>query len=114
MIVKAVCSEFEEIKKVPLQELDHNLELDNLMSIYVPPIKQALRHNFSDFKQTIATLRGPEGCQWDKKKTHMSLRQYLLEERYELIDAINNYDDEILIDDIVYIFLQIILHLHTG
>src|SRR5699024_3366536 len=41
MIVKAVGSEFEEIKKVPLHELDHNLELDNLMSIYVPPIKQA-------------------------------------------------------------------------
>src|SRR5699024_11670475 len=50
MIVKAVGSEFEEIKKVSLHELDHNLELDNLMSIYVPPIKHALRHNFSDFK----------------------------------------------------------------
>src|SRR5699024_12365423 len=58
----------------------------------ISPIKQALRHNFSDFKQTTATLRGPEGCQWDEKQTHMSLRQYLLEESYELIEAINNKD----------------------
>lgn len=114
MIVKAVGSEFEEIKKVPLHELDHNLELDNLMSIYVPPIKQALRHNFSDFKQTIATLRGPEGCQWDKKQTHMSLRQYLLEESYELIEAINNNDDENIIEELGDILLQVMLHSQIG
>src|SRR5699024_11847901 len=67
MIVKAVGNELEEIKKVTLHELDHNLELDNFMSIYVPPIKQALRNNFTDFKQTIDTLRGIEVIKLDKK-----------------------------------------------
>ncbi|HLR59696.1 MAG TPA: nucleoside triphosphate pyrophosphohydrolase [Pseudogracilibacillus sp.] len=114
VIVKAVGSEHEEIKKVALHELDHKLELDNLMSIYVPPTNEKLRHTFSDFKQTIATLRGPDGCEWDKKQTHMSLRKYLLEESYELIEAINNQDDENIIEELGDVLLQVMLHSQIG
>src|SRR5699024_10318135 len=114
MIVKAVGSKFEEIKKVPLHELDHNLELDNLMSIYVPPIKQTLRHTFSDFKQTITTLRSPEDCKWNKKQSYMILRKYLLEESYELIKANNNNDNENIIEELGDILLQVMLHSQIG
>ncbi len=113
-IVKAVGSQREEINKVPLYELDHKLELDNLMSIYIPPTNEKLRHTFSDFKQTIATLRGPDGCEWDKKQTHTSLRKYLLEESYELIEAINNNDDENMIEELGDVLLQVMLHSQIG
>lgn len=114
MIVKAVGSEQEEVKKMPLYQLDHQLELSNLMSVYVPPTKLPLRHTFLDFKQTIATLRGPNGCEWDKKQTHMSLRKYLIEESYELIEAINNDDEENLIEELGDVLLQVMLHSQIG
>lgn len=113
-IVKAVGSEQEEVKKVPLYMLDHQLELNNLMSVYVPPTKTALRHTFSDFRQTIKTLRGPNGCEWDKKQTHLSLRKYLLEEAYELIEAINNDDEENIIEELGDVLLQVMLHSQIG
>lgn len=113
-IVKEVGSQNEEIIKVRLYELDHKLELNNLMSVYVPPIKEKLRHSFSDFKQTIATLRGPDGCEWDRKQTHTSLRKYLLEESYELVEAINNNDDENMIEELGDVLLQVMLHSQIG
>lgn len=114
VIVKSVGSENEEVRRVPLYKLDHQLELDNLMSVYVPPTTEHLRHTFTDLKQTIATLRGPNGCEWDKKQTHSSLRKYLLEESYELIQAINNQDDENIIEELGDVLLQVMLHSQIG
>lgn len=113
-IVKAVGSQQEKIIKVPLYKLDHELELDNLMSVYVPPTQTRLRHTFSDFKKTIATLRGPNGCEWDKKQTHQSLRKYLIEEAYELVEAINNNDEENMVEELGDVLLQVMLHSQIG
>ncbi len=113
-IVKAVGSQQEKIIKVPLYKLDHELALDNLMSVYVPPTQTRLRHTFSDFKKTIATLRGPNGCEWDKKQTHQSLRKYLIEEAYELVEAINNNDEENMVEELGDVLLQVMLHSQIG
>ena len=45
-----------------------------------------------ELRQTIARLRAPGGCPWDREQTHLSLRKYLLEETYEALDALDAGD----------------------
>ena len=62
------------------------------------------------FQETIAYLRAPEGCPWDRQQTHQSLRTNLLEETYEVIDAIDGDDPDLLLEEIGDLLLQIVLH----
>ena len=62
------------------------------------------------FEELIAHLRAPEGCPWDKKQTHDSLRKYLLEETYEALDALDQKNMEGLKEELGDILLQIVLH----
>ena len=57
-----------------------------------------------------ARLRAPDGCPWDRKQTHRSLRPYLLEEAYETLDAIENGTPADLAEELGDLLLQIILH----
>ena len=79
-IVTAAGSSQEKVTKVALFELDHGMELSNLTSIYVPPVKQdELKYReFSKLRQIIAKLRGPNGCPWDQKQTHESLKKIFI------------------------------------
>jgi tetrapyrrole methylase family protein/MazG family protein len=76
--------------------------------IYVPPLPQA--SSFERFQETIAHLRAPEGCPWDRKQTHESLRPYLLEETYEVLDALDTGDVSDLREELGDLLLQIVLH----
>ncbi len=49
-------------------------------------------HTFEDLLEVVSTLLGPEGCPWDKKQTLLTLRNYLIEEAFEVVDAINRHD----------------------
>ncbi len=69
-----------------------------------------MKKNFNDLKQTIATLRGPYGCPWDKKQTHESLIVCLQNESQELIDAIHHKDDENMKEELGDVLLQVLMH----
>ena len=69
---------------------------------------------FSKLRQIIAQLRGPNGCPWDLKQTHESLKRYLLEEAYELIDTIDEQDDDAMIGELGDVLLQVMLHAQIG
>lgn len=115
MIVEAAGSEQEVITTVPLKELDHSIHVSNVMTVYVPPVPQELlNHTFQQLKEVIATLRGPNGCEWDRKQTHESLRSYAIEEVFELIDAIDHEDDEGIIEELGDVLLQVMLHSQIG
>jgi len=58
----------------------------------------------------VAKLRAPDGCPWDREQTHESLKPHLLEECYELIDAIDARDDKELKEELGDILLQVVLH----
>lgn len=62
------------------------------------------------FVDVIASLRSPDGCPWDRKQTHASLRRYLVEEAHELADAIDDADDDALCEELGDVLLQIVLH----
>ena len=57
-----------------------------------------------------ARLRAPDGCPWDRRQTHLSLRPYLLEEAYETIDAIETGTPADLAEELGDLLLQVILH----
>jgi len=105
----------EVIKKVPLCELDHETTLSNLTSVYIPPVpKELLYHEFSSLRETVRTLRGPDGCPWDKKQTHQSLKKNLIEETQELLEALDGNDDDHIIEELGDVLLQVMLHSQIG
>ena len=55
-------------------------------------------------------LRGENGCPWDKEQNHESLKRYLLEESYEVLDAIDAADDASLADELGDVLLQVVFH----
>ena len=64
---------------------------------------------FDAFVQTVATLRGPEGCPWNRAQTHESLKEYLIEEAYEAVDAIESEDEGRIRDELGDVLLQVVL-----
>jgi len=63
-----------------------------------------------DLVRVVARLRAPDGCPWDRAQTHRSLRRHLLDEAYELIDAIEGGDPDRLKDELGDVLLQAIFH----
>ncbi len=103
----------EKIIRLPLYELDRMDDpFTDLTSIYLPPVKQEeiLYRRFDYLTQVIAYLRSPQGCPWDRKQTHTSLLPYLLEESYELIEAIHREDPEAILEELGDVLLQVLLH----
>ncbi|HAV21496.1 MAG: nucleoside triphosphate pyrophosphohydrolase [Bacillota bacterium] len=60
--------------------------------------------------EIMRTLRGENGCPWDRKQTHRSLRTYLIEEAYEVIQAIDDEDDNALCEELGDVLLQVVFH----
>ncbi len=107
------------VRDVPLYALDRKPGLLNhLTSVWVPPLPpESRRAGFGDLLRVMARLRDPEnGCPWDLKQTHQSLRPYVLEEAYEVADAIdaleNDEDDgpQKLSDELGDLLLQVVFH----
>ena len=66
--------------------------------------------SFEALVEIIAQLRAPDGCPWDRKQTHQSLRENLLEECYEALEALDEGDAGKLCEELGDIMLQIALH----
>lgn len=69
-----------------------------------------MKNKFENLVNTIAVLRGPDGCPWDKKQTHESLIKCLQNESQELIDAIQNKDDENMKEELGDVLLQVLMN----
>lgn len=67
-------------------------------------------YSIDDFRQIVRLLRGENGCEWDKVQTHESLRKYLIEETYEVCEAIDCKDPEMLREELGDILLHVLLH----
>ena len=99
----------------PLYEMDHDFELSNLTSLFVPGLNQ--EHYTGDFEYLTSimdTLVADDGCPFDKVQTHSSLKRYLLEEAYELFEAIDNDDIDHMIEELGDILLQVVFHGAIG
>ena len=105
--------EQESIRKIPLFELDMQEDIDYLTSIYIPKDLKN-KKDFNDLLEVIEILRSEDGCPWDREQTHKSLEKALIEESYEVIDAIDQEDDNSLIEELGDVLLQVVFHASIG
>ncbi|MBU5486272.1 nucleoside triphosphate pyrophosphohydrolase [Clostridium sp. MSJ-11] len=103
----------ESIRKIKLYELDRQEDIDYLTSIYIPEKKDYVG-DFHDLVHIMEKLRGDNGCPWDKEQDHDSLKRYLIEETYEVIEAIEKTDDNMLWEELGDLLLQIVFHAQIG
>jgi tetrapyrrole methylase family protein/MazG family protein len=69
---------------------------------------------FDSLVEIVAYLRSPQGCPWDRKQTHASLREHLLEETYEVLEALDEANLEKLRSELGDLLMQIIFHAQLG
>jgi len=67
-------------------------------------------HDFESLLQLVETLRSPGGCPWDIEQTHMSIRSDLIEETYEVVEAIDTDDATLLREELGDLLFQVIFH----
>ena len=107
--------ELESKTYVKLYEMDRHVDLYSyLTSLYIPKSTKKLYNTVHDLQKIMKQLRGPSGCEWDKKQTHESLKKYLIEEAYEVNQAIDNDDIDELIEELGDVLLQVIFHCEIG
>ncbi|MDP3447055.1 MAG: nucleoside triphosphate pyrophosphohydrolase [Eubacteriales bacterium] len=95
-----------------LCELDRQKSYDATTILYVEKTQYEARsrHGFDDVMRIVRRLRAPNGCPWDREQTHASLKNALLEESYELIDAIDEDDEAHICEELGDVLLQIAMH----
>ncbi len=106
-LVDAAGTAAETVVWGPLYEIDHR-DHTPLTSLYVAPLPQI--GGFEHLLETVAHLRSPEGCPWDREQTHASLRETLLEETYEVLEALDREDDDALCEELGDLLLQVVMH----
>jgi tetrapyrrole methylase family protein/MazG family protein len=67
-------------------------------------------HSIRQLLQIMGRLRGPNGCPWDNRQNHESLRPYVIEEAYELVEAIDGGDNDDIKEELGDLLLQIVFH----
>ncbi|MCR5809775.1 MAG: nucleoside triphosphate pyrophosphohydrolase [Clostridiales bacterium] len=101
-----------EIKTRKLYEIDRMPQYDAAAVLLVPPCDELSlpRHSVDGLMRVMHRLRAPGGCPWDAEQTHESLKKTLLEECYEVIDAIDRKDPDDLCEELGDLLLQIAFH----
>ncbi len=77
------------------------------------PTRRELR-TFAGLRRVVATLRGPDGCPWDRVQTHQTLRPYLVEEASETLAALDEGDPALLAEELGDLLLEILLHIQIA
>ena len=81
----------EQVRSVPWPDLDRGVFTpDHLTSLYLPTLVAPVAREVERFVELVATLR--RECPWDREQTHQSLRRHLLEEAYEVLEALDRLD----------------------
>jgi tetrapyrrole methylase family protein/MazG family protein len=97
-----------ETRRCALFELDRQGGYDHLTCLYLPASAGA--SSWLGLQSIVAQLRAPGGCPWDREQTHRTLRAHLLDEAYEVLDALDREDSDDLRGELGDLALQIALH----
>jgi len=106
-VVQALGTPQEKVDKLPLFEMDHGT-YDHLTTIVLPPNSEVI--SLSKLTKVMATLRSENGCAWDLEQTHDSLKTCLIEESYEVLEAIEKKDMYNLCEELGDLLLQVVFH----
>jgi uncharacterized protein YabN with tetrapyrrole methylase and pyrophosphatase domain len=91
------------------QDLDDR-SADFPLTLRAEPTEESRERSVARLREVFETLRGPEGCPWDRAQTHISLRRYVLEEAAEVVDAIDDGDPGDLSGELGDLLANIVLH----
>ncbi len=99
-------------KKICLFELDRQKRYDYTSAVAIEEVALLDKKRFTieDLKEIILRLRAPDGCPWDRVQTSDSIKMSVVEEAYELVDAIDQEDDEKILEETGDILLQAVFH----
>lgn len=104
----------QRVEHTTWKHLDQTVGADHLTSLYIPRLANPIAGEMAELHQLARTLR--QQCPWDRQQTHESLIKYLLEETYEVVDALGALDaddpstDEALIEELGDLLYQIEFH----
>jgi tetrapyrrole methylase family protein/MazG family protein len=105
-LIHAAGNQQEQVEPVPLYAIDHSELIRNLTCLFIPALP--LVASIESFAETIAVLRGPDGCPWDREQTPQSMRAGFIEEVAEAIEALDLDDMEALCDELGDVLLHIV------
>ncbi|MBQ3235821.1 MAG: nucleoside triphosphate pyrophosphohydrolase [Clostridia bacterium] len=96
------------VKKIKLYELDRLKNYDYSTCLYLPELalENKLRFDFDDLMEILNRLRAPNGCPWDREQTEKTILKNVVEEAYELVDAVNQEDDDMIMEETGDLILQ--------
>lgn len=99
-------------KKIKTYELDRQKGYDYSSAVAVENIDllKKTRFTLSDLQEIVVRLRRPDGCPWDRVQTNESIKMSVVEEAYELVDAIDGNDDEKILEEAGDLLLQTVFH----
>lgn len=72
--------------------------------------KQKEKYDINDLLEIMRSLRAPGGCPWDAEQTHESIRKNLIEETYEVVEAIDKKDSGMLLEELGDLLMQVVFH----
>lgn len=101
-----------EFQKIPLFELDRQSFYSHMSAVSVGPYAYRNRNSktMNDLVDIMDLLRSPEGCSWDRVQTHETLKPYVVEEAWEVVDAIEEKDTDHLAEELGDLLFQIVFH----
>lgn len=107
-----VCLFGPEHRPIPLRELDRQSSYGPETSAVFPASDAFTKTAacFGDIRRMMARLTAPDGCPWDKAQTHQSIRQNLIEEAYEAVDAIDADSPDDMLEELGDVLLQAVFH----
>ena len=115
LVQSAGASEEQVARSIPLHELDRQPGIDHLTALYVPTsTPERALGSFDSLVRIVARLRAPEGCPWDREQTHLTLKPYVVEEAYEVVEAIDQGNPATLAEELGDLLLQVLLHAQIG
>lgn len=109
LLINSGISGAEKSMEVYLYELDRIDDINHLTSLFIPA-EIDVYQGFQGTVELMKALRAKEGCSWDRSQSHESLRSYLLEESYEVLEAIDNQDWDNLAEELGDVLFQIVFH----
>lgn len=99
-------------KRIKVYEIDRQKEYDATCAVAVeaPGFLHRERYDYADLLEMVRMLRAPGGCPWDRAQTPATIKQNMIEEAYELVDAINRDDDDGIEEETGDVLLQAAFH----
>ncbi len=113
--IECICFLGDEKKHIKVSEIQGEITKCEKGKACAVAVEQSTfferqRYDFDDLEYIVKLLRAPDGCPWDRVQTNESIKENMIEEAYELVDAIEHKDDNEMIEEAGDVLLQAVFH----